>query len=167
GEGGGFSNPAIYRHYENKDALIRDVIRESYAVFKSYLFDAADVEAPRARLDATVAAALRFALDYPHDYELLFFSPHRLVIDRYPEDFRKGKSTGFRFLAELVRVCLPRARARADLATDAALTIVAHMHGLVILHQTGRFNDDPAVFKRFFGRSMRLVLAGVLGKGMH
>ncbi|NOT07178.1 MAG: helix-turn-helix transcriptional regulator, partial [Gemmatimonadales bacterium] len=44
-DAGGFSNPAIYRHYENKDALIRDVIRESYAVFKSYLFDAADVEA--------------------------------------------------------------------------------------------------------------------------
>ena len=158
---GGFSNPAIYRHYENKDALIRDVIREIYGVFKSYLFEAIDVTGERKRLLAALDAACQFALDHPHSYELLFFTPHRLVIDRYPDDFRKGKSPGFRFLVEVVDACIRAGVLQPGDATDAALSIVAHMHGLVILHQTGRFNDDDALFRKFYRRSMESLLNGM------
>lgn len=160
-EEGGFSNPAIYRHYENKGALIRDVIREVYGVFKSYLFDAVDVDGDRQRLLAALDAACRFALDHPHYYALLFFMPHRLVIDRYPDDFRKGKSPGFRFLVDLVSAGMRSGALRRADATDVALSIVAHMHGLVILHQTGRFDDDDAVFRDFYRRSVELLLGGM------
>lgn len=155
---GGFSNPAIYRHYRNKEALVRAVIHEVYQVFKAYLFEAIDVEGEFDRLEAGLRQVCRFALDHPHYYQLLFLSPHRLVIDRYPEDFRKGRSSGFRFLVELVSACIQRAVFRRGDAVDMALSIVAHAHGLVVLHQTGRFNDDPRVFERFFVRSMRELL---------
>lgn len=164
-EEGGFSNPAIYRHYENKDALIRDVIREIYGVFKSYLFEAVDVEGDRERLLASLEASCRFALDHPHYYALLFFTPHRLVIDRYPDDFRKGKSPGFRFLVEIITACMRSRHIRRGDATDAALSIVAHMHGLVILHQTGRFRDDDELFRKFYRRSMADLLAGMAPRG--
>jgi AcrR family transcriptional regulator len=159
---GGFSNPAIYRHYENKEALIRSVIHEVYGVFKSYVFEAADIEGNRERLVAAIDAVCRFALDYPHYYSLLFLDPHRLVLDRYPADFQKGKSIGFRYLTDLVMSCLPRSTTR-ERATDVAITILAQMHGLVILHQTGRFNDDPALFEKFYRESMRDVIGGLLG----
>jgi AcrR family transcriptional regulator len=161
---GGFSNPAIYKHYENKDALIRDVIRETYGVFKSYVFDTIDVDGDRRRLDAALGAVLRFALEQPRYYELLFFTPHRLVIDRYPDDFRRGKSPAFRYLVDLVSACMRTGDLRKDDATDTAITLIAHVHGLVILHQTGRFNDDDALFEKFFERSMSRLLRGLSAK---
>jgi AcrR family transcriptional regulator len=163
-EEGGFSNPAIYKHYENKDALIRDVIREAYGVFKSYVFDTIDVDGDRKRLDAALAAVLRFALDHPRYHELLFFTPHRLVIDRYPDDFRQGKSPAFRYFVDLVAACMRSGDLRKGDAPDTAITLVAHIHGLVILHQTGRFNDDDALFTTFFHRSMSELLRGLSAK---
>ena len=160
-EEGGFSNPAIYRHYENKDALIRDVIREIYGVFKTYMFEAIDAEGDRERLVTALEAGCRFALDHPHYYELLFFAPHRLVIDRYPEDFRKGKSWGFRLLSDLVGACMRSGVIASGDATDTALSIIAHMHGLVILHRTGRFGDDDDLFRDFYRRSMTTLLDGM------
>jgi AcrR family transcriptional regulator len=160
-EAGGFSNPAIYKHYENKDALVRDVIRETYGVFKSYLFDTIDVDGDRRRLDAALDAVLRFALEHPRYYELLFFAPHRLVIDRYPDDFRQGRSPAFRYLVDLVSACMRSGDLRKADATDVAITLVAHVHGLVILHQTGRFDDDDALFRAFADRSMAVVMRGL------
>jgi AcrR family transcriptional regulator len=155
---GGFSNPAIYRHYESKDALLRDLIREVYAVFKAYLFEVIGVEGNRERLEECFRQVCRFALDHPHYYELLFFVPHRLVIDRYPEDFRSGKSVGFRLLVDLVAACMRSGEFRRGDATDTALSLVAHAHGLVVLHQTGRFSDEPDVFRAFYEKSMRELL---------
>jgi AcrR family transcriptional regulator len=160
-EEGGFSNPAIYRHYDSKEALIRDVIREIYGVFKTYLFEAIDVDGDRERLEAGLELVVAFALDHPHYYELLYFTPHRLVIDRYPEDFRKGKSSGFRFLVDLISACMRSGSLSEGDPTDVALSLVAHIHGLVVLHQTGRFNDDDALFREFYRKSMRILLRGL------
>jgi AcrR family transcriptional regulator len=160
-EEGGFSNPAIYKHYENKDALIREIIRETYGVFKSYVFDTIDVDGDRRRLDAALDAVVRFALEHPRYYELLFFTPHRLVIDRYPDDFRQGRSPAFRYLADLVAACMRSGDLRKGDATDTAITLVAHLHGLVILHQTGRFNDDDTLFRAFVARSMAVLMRGL------
>ena len=158
---GGFSNPAIYRHYESKEALVRDVIREVYGVFKTYIFEVVDVEGDMARLMAGLNAGCEFALDHPNYYALLFLSGHRLRIDRYPDDFKKGRSAGFRFLTDAVSACIRAGELREGDPADMALTLVAHMHGLVILHQTGRFNDDDAVFRTFYAESMRRVLEGM------
>lgn len=155
---GGFSNPAIYRHYQNKDALVRAVIHEVYQVFKAYLFQAIDVDGERQRLEAALRQVCRFALDHPHAYDLLFLTPHRLVIDRYPEDFRSGRSSGFRYLLELVTACMRTGVFRKGDATDTAISLMAHAHGLVVLHLTGRFNDDPVVFAAFYERSMLELL---------
>lgn len=158
---GGFSNPAIYRHYDSKEALIRDVIREIYGVFKAYVFEAIDVDGDWERLEAVGELMCSFALDHPHYYELLYFTPHRLVIDRYPEDFRRGKSSGFRFLADLISACMRTGSLAEGDPTDVALSIVAHIHGLVVLHQTGRFNDDPEVFRAFYRQSLQRLLRGL------
>lgn len=157
-EEGGFSNPAIYRHYENKDALVRAVIHEVYQVFKAYVFQAIEVDGERPRLEAALRQVCRFAVDHPHAYELLFLNPHRLVIDRYPGDFRSGRSSGFRYLQELVTACMRTGVFRKGDATDTAISLMAHAHGLVVLHLTGRFNDDPAMFEPFYARSMRELL---------
>jgi len=55
---------------------------------------------------------------------------------------------------DLVEACIRSGSFGQVDATDTAISLVAHMHGLVVMHQTGRFNDDAELFRRFFEQSM-------------
>lgn len=85
-------------------------------------------------------------------------TPHRLVLDRYPEDFLAGKSAGFRFLAEVVRECMRSGEFRRGDPVATAIRIMALASGLVLMHQTGRFMDDPVLFRKFYRASIRDLL---------
>ena len=84
-----------------------------------------------------------------------------LPIDRYPDDFVAGKSAGFRHLRDVVAEGMARGALRAEEPADVALSVYAHMHGLIMLHFAGRFGDDDALFTSFFRRSMEHLLTGL------
>lgn len=88
----GCSATSIYLHFENKDALTHALISEGM----DRLYDAltaADAAAgtPPARLDALSRAYVRFGLDNPEYYEVMFqLHPERMA--RYPaEDYRRAR----------------------------------------------------------------------------
>jgi AcrR family transcriptional regulator len=158
----GVTATAIYRHFTDKDALLRTLIREQYDLFLEYLSEATG-RRPLDRLLSAFDRYLDFALDHPSGYELLFVSPHGVAIDRYPADFNSGRSRGFRQLKAAVEACIAAGEvrageARAGEATDIALDFYAHAHGLVMLHRAGRFGGRNDVMRRFYRRSIaRLV----------
>jgi AcrR family transcriptional regulator len=158
GAEGGITATAIYRHFVDKDALLRALIRDRYDLFLQYLSEAPPGTGALERLVAVFERYVDFAIDHPNAYELLFVTPHGLAIDRYPADFNSGRSRGFRQLKTLVQACIDAGEMRDGDATDVALDLYAHVHGLVMLHRAGRFGGRDDVMRRFARRSLaRLV----------
>ncbi len=157
----GVTATALYRHFASREELLRAVIREAYRIFRTYLVVEHREGGPAAWLRLGFDRYLRFALEHRNYYLLLFAEPHGLGIDRYPDDFLSGRSPAFRQLRDVVQANIDAGVLRPTEAADLALTLYAHMHGLVMLHFAGRFQSDR-VFERFFHASLERVLRGAM-----
>jgi hypothetical protein len=137
---------------------------QGFRVFSSYLFTSLEEKTPMARLRASGMMYLRFGLENPRDYRMIFMSA--------PEDLaglEKGgidTSATFRFLVDRVAECIKSrdlAKPANGDATEVAAIIWAHVHGLVSLRVVGRFAKigDDAAFARFFRHSTDRMLRGL------
>ena len=162
----GVTATALYRHFDSKDALISAVVKETYHEFRQSLVAEVSTGNPGTWLRVGFDRFLRFGMEHPNYYRLLFIEPRSNRIDRYPDDFVKGKSAGFRHLRDAVKVCIEAGvlRGAPRDAPYIALTLYAHMHGLMTLYLGGRFPDDDQ-FERFFHESLERVITGLQAVG--
>ena len=73
GEALGVSRTALYRHFTDKQALVAAVAREGFRTFRLALVDAWERHGRgRAGFEAMGEAYLRFALDHPSHYRVMF-----------------------------------------------------------------------------------------------
>lgn len=158
-ERAGVTATALYRHFADKDRLLRDMVREVAALFRDYLARAESRKRPVERLLASLVAARGFALDHPHYYELLFLTPLGPA-RRYPDGFR-ASAGDFGLLAGMVRDCVEAGLFKADDEVDVALTLASHLHGLLRLWRLGRFGADRRRFETFFDQSFVRLFAGL------
>ncbi|MEX2583299.1 MAG: TetR/AcrR family transcriptional regulator [Gemmatimonadota bacterium] len=164
----GVTAAALYRHFADKDALVQEIVREVYSRFRAALdADPEDADPkdgdPLSALRSASLRFLRFGLHNPNYYRLLFAHPHGFGIDRYPDDFRSRGSRGFRRLREVVARGMRDGVLAGDPSSDAgdvALTLYAHMHGLVMLSLAGRF-PDRGEFEAFYATSFDRLLRGI------
>ena len=158
----GVSGAAVYRHFDDKEALLRDVCAAGFRIFSSYLLRALGARTPRERMAATAEQYLRFALENPRDYRFIFMGASEDHAALAPADTTESAST-FQFLVDRVRECMQaRVLAKADPHAVAAI-IWAHVHGLVSLRLSGHFasyGDDEA-FARFYHAAAAQLLAGM------
>ena len=74
----GMTAPALYRYYENRDALVTELIIDAYNALADTMIDAAEgqpKEAFAARLRAVASAYRKWAVDHPEDYKLIYGTP--------------------------------------------------------------------------------------------
>jgi AcrR family transcriptional regulator len=157
----GVTATALYRHYADQQALLAALVTTVYQGFREAMLAASPAPASLGSLRVAFDRYLRYALEHPQHYRLLFVEPHRLKIDRYPSDFVSGRSPTFKALRDIVAGCMAVRLLRAGEPADVALTLYAHMHGLIMLHFAGRFGDDARVFEAFFHRSLDHVIDGL------
>ncbi|MFN3596947.1 MAG: TetR/AcrR family transcriptional regulator [Rubricoccaceae bacterium] len=130
----GCSATSIYLHFENKDALTHALIDEGMAHLHAALVAAErDAGDPLGRLRALGRAYVRFGLDNPEYYQIMFqLHPARMA--RYPaENYRRARRNIERFaavLAEGEAAGVLRATPTADVAAHVLWTA---LHGLVSL----------------------------------
>jgi AcrR family transcriptional regulator len=157
----GISAPAVYRHFDGKEALLGDVFAEGFRIFSSYLVRALAKSTPKDRLTESGMLYLQFGLDNPRDYRVIFMSAAE---DCEPtNESSAASSPTFRFLVDRIEECI-RARVlkRGD-PIHIATTIWAHVHGLTSLRISGQLaplGDDKA-FKRFYRSSIDDLVAGL------
>lgn len=157
----GVSAPAVYRHYDSKEALLAEVCAAGFRQFGSYLLRALAEPTPRARLLRSGELYYRFGLENPRDYRVIFMA------DAEPftpiKDLKGNPDATFQFLIDRVRECMQaRVLKKRDEAEVAAI-IWAHVHGLVSLRLSGHLaqvGDDEA-FARFYTHSVERLLAGL------
>jgi AcrR family transcriptional regulator len=127
----GVTPPSIYMHFSNKEELILEVCGRQFEAFDAFLAHAAEgIDDPVEVVNAMGRAYVRFGLDHPEEYRLLFMSPtpEWVMADRKIEDL-----SGFgRVLAAVQRCIDSGAFAQGD-AFTVTCGLWASVHGLVSL----------------------------------
>lgn len=135
----GCSATSIYLHFENKDALTHALISEGMDRLHDTLTDAADEsDDPPDRLDALSRAYVRFGLDNPEYYEVMFqLHPERMA--RYPaEDYRRARRN-VELFGETIEAGIADGSLAAPSPPDVASAVLwTALHGLVSLHLARR-----------------------------
>ena len=154
----GVTAPAIYRHFRDKDDLIRALVDDANRSLGSYLGTAFKGTTPRARLMLVAERYLDFALRQPLHYQVLFLARGRPDMDLLPLETR---SANFRFVLDRIRECMTSGALRRQDPPSVAITFWGLMHGLVALHRQGRFGGRSAAFRPIFRRSVAHLLEGL------
>jgi AcrR family transcriptional regulator len=149
----GITPMAIYRHYENKQALIDALVLDALGEWSARA-EAVPRDDPRAWLERMGDAFLDFALEKPRRFEAAFLIPTGAA-RRYPDDFVAGRSPA----GVLYFQFFERAKAGGLLAgvepIEIMITIAGLSQGLITLYRAGRIAGGEAAFRALFLRAMR------------
>ncbi len=160
----GISAPAIYRHFENKDDLLREVVDLGRERFTTYLVRGLRGSTPRERLLLTGESYLEFAFEQPQDYQIMFMAWNQMQPGVHAP-VRAGNAPMFQFLLDRVRECLPGRSEGASEVLDHALLFWAQCHGLASLYLSGGGRDFMPLeqYRALCRRLLEKVVTGVLG----
>ncbi len=156
----GVTPMAIYRHYANREALLKSVADACFAEIgerwaqrpRAGDLDEVDLDE---RVTELLDDHLDFALGQPRLYDFLF-TERREGARQWPDDFRDGGSPSLNLVAEVVRTGVRRGELRDEDEWELALMFAAMLHGLVRLYGAGRIGLSEVEFRalchRFVGR---------------
>ncbi len=136
----GVSQPAPYRHFADRDALLESVAVEGFEEFDKALVDAAAEKVPRVALQAMALAYVAFGELNVELYRLMFAS--RLVPEAKPDSaLMKVADTAFDRLRSTLAAIAP-----GENIEGMAVLAWAQLHGLVMLKVEGFINQPLAEF---------------------
>jgi AcrR family transcriptional regulator len=138
----GVTATALYRHFEDKDALLATLLAQGFSTFSSYLMRALAGKTPLERLRRAGYAYFDFALEHPHDYALMFMTPCReLGLKSVSEGAKSRMDATFLFLVDRVKECVSAGVCEAHEPRTVALNIWAEVHGLSCLRLNGQLAE--------------------------
>jgi AcrR family transcriptional regulator len=145
----GVTATALYRHFEDKDALLAALLEQGFLTFGSYLMRALAGKTPMDRLRRAGYAYFDFALEHPRDYALMFMTPcQELGLKSVSDGAKSRMDATFVFLVDRVQECIAAGVCEAHDPTAIALNIWAEVHGLVCLRLNGQLDDlDERAFR--------------------
>ncbi|MEV6211805.1 TetR/AcrR family transcriptional regulator [Kitasatospora sp. NPDC051914] len=147
----GVSATAPYRHYPDRDALVSAVAAEGYRELAVCLAAAHPSPATPDELSAVAVAYVRFALDRPAMFRVMFAEP----CDPTSEDRVAATAAISGYVRDIVRGVFP------DADPEALSTAVwALVHGLAFLHLDGKLDaSTPEVVADRVRAAVRAILA--------
>ena len=149
----GISAPAIYRHFENKEELLNEIITEGLKILEKYLEPALEEPGPEQRLHRLVDRFLDFALEQPNYFEFAFMVPSR-SIDHLPEELARRNWVTYQMAVGQVTECMAQGIFREGDPLETTILLWAEAYGLIVLYRMHRFGPDAEVFKGIYGRVM-------------
>jgi AcrR family transcriptional regulator len=139
-----YSPTAIYLHFADKDALLRELCEVDFLTLAKQFQRIAKVEDPVERLRRIGLAYTEFAIDHPNHYRMMFMTPHPRY-EANPEHLaRRGnpEEDAYAFLVATVKEAIEKKRLLPSLkdAELVAQIVWAGVHGVISL-QMAKCND--------------------------
>jgi len=137
----GVSTAAPYRHFADKDALLRAIQNEGFALFNTALAAAYEsASGEQARIVELGVAYVRFAFEHPAHFRVMFSGSG----GDQPEPVANGGSaSGFLLLVEAVAALHPHAT--EEIRNDLVLVCWSLVHGFAMLQMEGAFGGSLGI----------------------
>ena len=160
----GVTAPALYRHYDGREAVLADVMREAHRAFMSYIYRALEAPTPFERFVKAGEGYLDFAIEHPRWYAMMFSGPERLGMVAIPADIEAMGCAIHQFWIDRVGECVRAGILREADPLELSVTMWAHAHGMVQLYYQGRLGKNVDGFRALFKESGERLMAGVATK---
>jgi AcrR family transcriptional regulator len=149
----GITPMAIYRHFENKQALIDALVVDALATWSERARSVPKAQ-PLIWFKRIGEAFLDFALREPRRFEAAFLL-HSRAARRYPDDFVAGHSPAGTLQLKIIEDAMARGLLVKTSAVEVLFTVAACSQGLVTLYRAGRIAGGEAEFRALYRRAMR------------
>ena len=128
----GVTPPSIYRHFTDKTHLIFEVCARQFERLDRVIEEAVTgIDDPVDALRARGRAYVRFGIEHPEHYRIMFMGPAYARPDQWEDILGTGS---FGHLVEAIQAAVDAGRLRADRdAFTTALHVWANIHGLTSL----------------------------------
>ncbi|MCP3105384.1 TetR/AcrR family transcriptional regulator [Myxococcus sp. K15C18031901] len=156
-----YAPATLYLHFENRDAIARELCVRGFGEFLAALEPAAAVKEPLERLERMAEAYVRFGQEHPETYRLIFLEDARLSTELFRDAPDGAGPRSFALLAAVFEDLKTAGRLAED-AQPARLAEVAWagLHGIVSLKLT------CAAFQETTADALRASLVETLVYGL-
>ncbi len=144
----GYSATSIYLYFLNKDALLHALIDDGMMRLSQAIVEAREAATgAREKLRAMCGAYVRFGLDTPAYYEVMF-TLHPRMMERYPAEKYRAARRNLDLFADALRDASGEDRPTPSDAQMMASVVWASLHGVVMLVLAQRLDArlDPDAF---------------------
>ncbi len=139
-----YSPTAIYFHFQDKEALLRELCAADFGALAQRFQTIASIADPIERLRRIGLAYVDFALEHPSQYRFMFMTPRPPVpAEKSAVEKGNAEQDAYAFLKATIQEAVAQRRFRPGLK-DADLlsqTVWAGTHGVVSLH-IAKESDD-------------------------
>jgi AcrR family transcriptional regulator len=157
----GVNHRAVYRHFEDKRALLAVVAERGYRALSTAMqqaIDATGSKEPLERLVAAAAAYVVFGVNERARYEVML-GPRLNEDERFPALEEAIKTTVRLLSAELRQVAPAASKERIR---DAGIGLLAAAHGLVTLRLTRRIRIRRELLAGYAAKVLGPLVRGIL-----
>ena len=156
----GVAAGTLYRHFPNRDALLKRLSDDSFASVAAEWETGSRGADTLKGLMKSFEMYLDYALEHPHMFDHAF-SVRRDDARRFPEDFRDRRSPTLNVVADRLSEGMRKGLVREGDPWDMAMTMWALGHGLIMLYRAGRFSYDDTQFRAFYLHSLGIAFDGI------
>ncbi len=155
------SATAIYRHFENKEALHHQVLREGFRTFDSYLQPALLGTTGMERLDLAARRFFAFATEQRKYHEILFLTMDHTVEHKVKGVLAKDATVSQKFMVERIQECMAEGSLRRDDPEEVAMLLLCTCNGFFAQYVSKKVVDVPTIMKEKYWRMYQRLLHGL------
>jgi len=128
----GCSPGNLYHYFPGKNEIFLALRDQGFELFRQYQARTRDVSDPVDRLRAHAAAYLRFAMEQPRHYELMFLMP-AVDPESIPDDMMERSRRSLDLLRSDLRACMEEGSMQEWDVDVAAIGMWSQLHGFASL----------------------------------
>ena len=156
----GITAPAIYRHFQSREALLGEIVEIGLRELEEYLRPALRSGTPYERVRQLADRYLEFALEQPKYFEVAFLNAGT-KIEWLSKELAHPMWDVFRAAIAQIEMGMERGELRRDDPILTAILIWATAHGLVTLYRIDRTAAYPKQFREIYRGSMDRLFQGL------
>jgi len=161
-----YSPTAIYFHFKDKDALLKELCETDFLALAQLFAKIAKVKDPVDRLRKAGMAYIDFGQRNPYHYRLMFMTPHPPITHDDSSIVEKGnpEKDAYAFLRLIITDCIAEKRFHRNLTDPdlVAQVVWSGVHGIISL-QIAKDNDPWMDWRPLRQRAALLIDALIEG----
>ncbi len=162
GQAVGVSATAIYRHFEDKDALLSAAVTRGARLFGNYLRDALGQDTAWARLRHMGQRYFDFADEHRQDYYVLFMLDcEQSGMEKLDQIAKLETRATFTMLVDRIAECQANGKIRAGDPNALAVYVWSSYHGLASLRSVGRIGGTQEEYQHLVSAQLDLTLGSL------